>query len=361
MKKVLLITPYHYPEGGGLEWYALSVAKQLKDYSFSYAYLSKKTDFVISNTPIRIKFLWEILSIIKKENIDLIHAHTPVPFAVDMAAIASRLKKVPLVITYHSSKLTKGIWWLDPIVKIYELWERLTLKQAKKIIAVSPHIKSSKKFKKYNNKTDVITPGVDLEEFEGLEDKFPQHDIIFCISPLLKPYRSIKGLDVLLDAMVKVKKQIPNIKLKVAGEKGDDYNFFQQKTEKLNLEKNVDFLGKINKQEMRQQYHNSILTVVPSLSTTEGCPTVLFEAGASKRPVVGSDISGIPHIIKNKFNGIIIEPGNVQQLAEAILLLLLDKNKARILGINAHEEARIKYTWQKIAEKYKNIYEEILE
>jgi glycosyltransferase involved in cell wall biosynthesis len=367
-KRILIVAPYTYPEGGGLEVYAWKVAQGLKNYNPVIISLTKNksedkiingirvikkhANFIISNTPIRFSFLFEILKIIKKEKIDFIHAHTPVPFAADMAALASTLLKKPLLITYHAGQLLKGIFLIDFFVKIYILIEHFTLKQTKEIIVVSPHIKNEKRMKHFLNKIKVITPGVEINEFFSSSNY--QENLIFTVCPLKKNYLW-KGLENLLSSLAIVQKEIPNIQLNIAGEKGDYYDYYRELAEKLGVEKNVTFLGKISQTEMKKNYQESAVIIVPSTSNTEGTPTVLFEAGASGRPVIASRVGGIPYIINDGENGLLVEPNNSQEMAEKIIWLLKDKKKIAMIGEKAKEKI-VNYDWKIISEKYEEIF-----
>lgn len=367
-KKILIVAPYTYPEGGGLEKYAWHVAQKIKDkrkliilsltkYKSEdkmidgVRVIKKHANLIISNTPIRLTFLFDIFKTIKKEKIDIIHAHTPVPFCVDMAALASKWLRKPLLITYHAGQLLKGIFIIDFFVRLYTIIEYFTLKQAKKIIIVSPHIQEEKRLKPFLNKISVITPGVEIKDFSF--SLVENANIIFTVSPLKKNYQW-KGVQVLLRSMLEIINALPNVKLKVAGEKGDYYEYYLKLIAELNIKDHVLLLGKISQDEIKKIYQESAVVVVPSLSDTEGTPTVLFEAGASGRPVIASRVGGIPYIIENNINGLLVEPNNSKELAKKIIDLLKDKEKIAKMGEKAREKT-LNYDWQIISDKYEKI------
>lgn len=374
MSKILIISPYFYPEGGGLENYAYHVAQAMPEHDFISLSLTqsrescsqlgrikvirKRANFSLSNTPLRWSFYWDILKLIKQEKITLIHAHTPVPFAADMAALVSFFTKTPLILTYHNGGFRKGIWWLDILGVIYEIFEKFALRQAKKIVVVSPHILKQKKFQAYSVKTQVVTPGVELKNFPE-QNYFPQNQKLLTVINLQKNYPH-KGLSCLLRALVAVKEKIPLVNLMIAGNKGDAYQDYHDQAKVLGLEKNVEFLGRLNLEGMRQAYIESICTLIPSLSDTEGCPVVLFEAGASSRAVIGARVGGIPEIIKDGENGWLVAPNDPQSLAEKIIAILQNPDFAQLMGRQARKIIRDKYDWQILVKQYQEIYKNII-
>lgn len=376
MKNILIITPYFYPEKGGLENYALQIAQKLeKDFNICFYSLSakynknfklgnikvqqRKAQFIISQTPVNLFSLWDIIKIIKKEKIDIIHAHTPVPFAVDLAAIAACLFRKKLIITYHNLDIISENYFLRILLFFYRCWEKIIINKAVKIIAVSPHILMNKKFQPYLKKCCVIYPGINFEDFKESNINTNNQSSIFMISNLTKAHANFKGLPIMLKAMPELIASEPSLKLVVAGDRGDLYNNYLKIISENKIEKNVVFLGKINFEQMKKEYRKAALVIVPSVGKIEGCPTVLFEAGIMGKPVVGSNIAGIPYIIKNGYNGFIVEPNNVSALAQAIIKLLQDKQLANNLGKRARENILANFTWDKIALKYKNIYDSL--
>src|SRR3989338_4119208 len=118
-KKLLMVTPYFYPKIGGLENYAFNISKGLKEkYNWEIVVITSNHEntgyqeetingikiyrlprwFKVSNTPINPMWYWQIKDIIKKENPNVINAHSPVPFIADMAAKAAKSLGIPFVL-----------------------------------------------------------------------------------------------------------------------------------------------------------------------------------------------------------------------------------------------------------------------
>ncbi len=103
---------------------------------------------------------------------------------------------------------------------------------------------------------------------------------------------------------------------------------------------------------------SSSIVVVPS--RMESLPTTVKEAFYLNVPVIGTDVGGIPELIKNNETGIIVPPENPSNLAEAVNELLSDKEKAQKLATNGNTFVKNNMTWDVILPKYINFYENLL-
>ena len=103
---------------------------------------------------------------------------------------------------------------------------------------------------------------------------------------------------------------------------------------------------------------SSSIVVVPS--RMESLPTAVKEAFYLNVPVIGTDVGGIPELIKNNETGILVPPENPSKLAQAINELLSDKEKATKLAINGNTFVKNNMTWDVILPKYIKFYEDLL-
>jgi glycosyltransferase involved in cell wall biosynthesis len=117
---------------------------------------------------------------------------------------------------------------------------------------------------------------------------------------------------------------------------------------------NVSFEGK--QSNMGAWFAAADLMIHPSYS--EGLGSVILEAMQANLPVVASNAGGIPDIIEHKKNGLLIEPGNAQQLADAILLLYRDK-ATRDTYIEANKEILKRFDIRYTSEQYQHIYQTV--
>jgi len=103
---------------------------------------------------------------------------------------------------------------------------------------------------------------------------------------------------------------------------------------------------------------SSSVVVIPS--RMESLPTTVKEAFYLNVPVIGTDVGGIPELIKNNETGIIVPPENPSKLAQAVNELLSDKEKAEKLAINGNTFVKNNMTWDVILPKYIQFYEDLL-
>lgn len=164
-------------------------------------------------------------------------------------------------------------------------------------------------------------------------DKFQNQRYILYVGRIEK----LKGIKTLIDAVAGT-----NIQLKVAGT-GAYLEEIQNIISFDNIT-NVEFLGFIQKSMIYELTLCSVCVVCPS-EWYENYPYSIIESLLLSKPVVGSNIGGIPELVKNGYNGFIHEPGDVIGLREAILKIWDDSKKEKELGINARSFAASKVNY----------------
>ncbi|MBV6645365.1 MAG: glycosyltransferase [Cyclobacteriaceae bacterium] len=161
-------------------------------------------------------------------------------------------------------------------------------------------------------KPEVIHNPVDLDFFSVVGKSTQEEKSIFAVGRLVEQ----KGFDVLLEALPKLRGT--KLKVKIGGE-GEMSNLLKEKTEKLDLHGVVEWLGPLDRMQVRDEMQACDLFVLPSRHETFGI--VLIEAMACGKPVVATDCGGPADII-NSTNGILCKPNDVQGLSEAIDMAL---------------------------------------
>jgi glycosyltransferase involved in cell wall biosynthesis len=110
-------------------------------------------------------------------------------------------------------------------------------------------------------------------------------------------------------------------------------------------------------EDVKKLYIASDIYVLPSLE--EPCPTSLLEPLACGKPLVGTNVGGIVTMIKNGWNGFLVEPANEKHLAERIKYLIDHPEKWGEMGRNSRKLAEEEFDWKKIADRYLEVYEEV--
>lgn len=107
----------------------------------------------------------------------------------------------------------------------------------------------------------------------------------------------------------------------------------QQLAAELKITEQVNFLGWINSQQREQILAKADIFILPSYN--EGLPMAILEAMAWGLPIITTPVGGIPELVINQQNGLLVQPGNIQELSTAIALLIKDEKLRRDLGIIA--------------------------
>lgn len=146
-----------------------------------------------------------------------------------------------------------------------------------------------------------------------------------------------KGVRVLLKAAALIKNSHPDMKLCIAGE-GEQKKALEKLATKLGIEDITRFPGHKNADEIIELYRQSSLAVVPSFYP-DNLPTVCIEAMAIGRPVIASNIGGLPELVKDGETGFLFTPGDADKLAESIDRLLSDFELIQKMGEAGRKKA----------------------
>ena len=173
-----------------------------------------------------------------------------------------------------------------------------------------------------------------------------------------------KGFEYLIKSVKEVLKIHHNINLKIVGT-GPLENQIKNQIKELELEGNIEILGNVSDEELLDLYNSSDIFVFPSIvdsqGNTEGLGVVLLEAMACKLPVIGSNIGGIPDIVHDRINGLLVPQKNIFELSNAINELIKNEEFRKSLALNGYEMVKGHFSWEQIAKDYLKIYKEITE
>jgi glycosyltransferase involved in cell wall biosynthesis len=205
----------------------------------------------------------------------------------------------------------------------------------------------------------IIYNGIDGDEFTR---EFDRAEIIeeLDISPdakiigIVARLDSIKNHRCLIKAMKKVAARFPDALLLVIGD-GPLRTELEELVSFVRLNNNIKFLGTRN--DIPRLL--SVLDIFVLCSLSEGLPLTILEAMAAGKPIVATDVGGIPEIIKDGIDGIIIPSDDSDRLAEAISELLRDKRKRHEMGAKARMKFEEKFTIQTMVKSYEELYESL--
>jgi glycosyltransferase involved in cell wall biosynthesis len=270
-----------------------------------------------------------------------------------LARIAGYLTGVPIVIS--SVRVMGGE------KKYFHYVEMITSFMVDHYVAVSESVKRYiiDKSKISAEKISVIYNGVNIKSQDDLHEQNPkmpfkiedEDRILMTVGRLHEQ----KGHCYLIQAVSKVRKEFPKVKLLVTGE-GEEENNLKKLVKSLDLTNKVIFAGLSS--DIEGILPIAELFILPSL--WEGLPNVLLEAMAAGKPVVATKVGGIPEIVVHGETGILIPPRDTDALAIAIIDLLQNKLKAKNMGEAGRIRAGKRFSIYKMIEKTENLYQELL-
>ena len=292
----------------------------------------------------------QLADLVKRDNIDIIHAHTRV--AQVLGCLLSRMTKVPFVTTCHgffkSGRLSR---------KIFPCW-------GKRVIAISDAVRGhlTDDFKLPNEQVSVIYNGVDMAEYDidmPVEKRrilkrnlgFTDGHVIGSIGRL----SPVKGYDYLLHAIKEMKSRKYDVNLLLVGDGPEDKRL-QGLTKRLGLENMVFFMK--SRFDARRFFPLMDVYVLPSLQ--EGLGLSLLEAMASGRACVATRVGGISDVIQDGMNGLLVPPRDPRALANAITNLLDDSGVAGELGSNARGTVKNRFSLDEMISKTIGFYKGVM-
>lgn len=295
-----------------------------------------------------------------------LHAQTPIDIieGSEMSfAFLPKLKKVKYLIRLHgghhffSEAENREInWW-----KAFQ--EKRSFSKADAFIAVSDYVmKHTANYLSYHNKPiSIIFNPVNINLFKPYNIPVAVNHITFAGTICEK-----KGVRQLIQSFPYVKKQFPDAVLNIYGRDWffqDGSSYIEMLKEKelpkiVPYDKDVNFKGTINYNEIPRIYSSAEVCVFPSHMETLGL--VAPEAMACEKPVVFTNLGPGLEIISNGLDGITVNPHNPEEIAQAIIKLLGDKSKAKEIGKMARIKVMKKFDTAIITNKNIDFYNKIL-
>ena len=161
--------------------------------------------------------------------------------------------------------------------------------------------------------------------------------------------------------MREVVKEFPEVQYIIVGS-GPQSAELKKLTKSLGLENNVRFLGAVDERTLMAEFSKAAVFILPCVKAKngdmDGIPVSLMEAMYLQIPVVSTNISGIPELIENGKEGFLVEPKNVEQLANAIKILLQDEDMRTKMGKRGRKKIEEKFNIQKEVKNLERVWKE---
>ena len=293
---------------------------------------------------------------------DLIHAHWVVPNG-PIGARAASSHALPLVMTLHGSDVavserSRSIgrvarWSLRRSAAVTapseDLLERARRLGAHGLLECTPYGSDVSAFE--------VAPGV-LEEVRRRLGFASESIVVAGVGRLIP----VKGFEYLLEAHAVAVAAVPELRLVLVGD-GDARSDLEQRAHELGVSGTVVFAGAAARTEIPAYMAAADIVAVPSVrhgGYVDGLPNVALEAMAAGRPVVGSRVGGIPELVREGENGLLVAERDAPALAEALVTLARDPGLRARLGAGGQAEIRTDRSWDAVGRRFVDVYEQVL-
>jgi glycosyltransferase involved in cell wall biosynthesis len=299
-----------------------------------------------------LRFFSAFRRIVKEYRIDLIHANNGI-YENLPAILIARLLHIPCICHVRGT---------EPITRL----EKRVFPWVQRFITTNAHTEALYKSNGGAEKTLLVYNGIDLRDFslDATKSHLRTEYSVDNFAPTVGSIGRIvegKGFDEFINAARLVINERAEVKFFIIGNNPLGSQSVQARlmhlVHQLSLDKNVIFTG----------WRDDIINVISELDLIcqastypEGLGMALIEAMALKKPVVATRIPGHTEIVDNRSNGLLVEPGDCESLAESILLLLNDRKLAEAMGETGRKKVETVFSSEKNVEKVQRCYTEIL-
>ena len=367
MRKLRVVTLVDRPTvTGGAERLAVQVASRLDRERFeSVLCASRRTDEPLLDAELAaagVEVLnlnrgskldlraWRPLVRRLQDGVDVVHAHM---FGSNVwGTVLGRLTHVPVVVAHEHTWSFQG----RPVRRFLD--RELVGRYADAFVAVAAE----------DRRKMIEVEGVDAEKIRlipnGIPDPVPgdgaavRHELgIDADAPVIGvvcELRAQKALEVLFEAAARLRGELPALKVLVAGD-GPERERLEAEVERLGLEGTVLLLG------IRRDVPALLdaLDVAVLSSDYEGSPLSVMEYMAAGKPIVSTCVGGVPELLEDGRDAVLVEPRDPEAFAEAIGRLLRDPAEAKRLGEAARDRQRREYSLDAMVRRIESLYEEL--
>lgn len=330
--KIFSLTPY---SDGALK------EKGIEVRSSSYAGKNKLL------YPLAIDEVWQL---IKEYKPDIVHAH----YASSYGLLGALSGFHPFVLSVWGS----DVFDFPRISPLHKRIFKFNLKKADKICSTSNMMREE--IKKYTDKDISVIPfGVDLNIFKPLyvHHVFEGNAIVIgTIKALEKKY----GIEYLIGAFAILQKRIKgfSLKLLIVG-KGSMDAILKEKVKDLGIQAETVFTGFVQPGEIPSYQNMLTIPVFPSIDNSESFGVAAVEAMACEKPVIVSNVGGLPEVVENNVTGLIVSPANAEKLADAMETLVKDEQLRIKLGKQGRQRVERLYNWENNLDSMIRVYAEL--
>jgi len=296
------------------------------------------------------RIVGKIRELQKAQQIDLIHAHAPLPCGHAAMLLNAELG-IPYVVSVHGLDAFSteqvggraGDWCRRISQRVY--------RSSQRVICVSERVREQVLQGTGSNcRTSVVYNGVDPALFSPDAEASPEQTVL-SVGNLIP----VKGHETLIRAIASLASEFPALKLDIIGE-GSELSRLKAVAGELQIRDRVRFFGRQSRAQVAAAMRRCLIFALPSRYEGLGC--VYLEAMSVGKPTIGCREQGISEIIQHGVNGFLVGKDNERELALAIGMLLRDQALRQKLSNAARDTVLDRLTLPQQAERLERIYRE---
>jgi glycosyltransferase involved in cell wall biosynthesis len=297
--------------------------------------------------------MYQLARLIKRQGVQIVNVHYPVD-CFFYFALCRQIFPIALVSSVHGA----DIFSVGKPKEKYSRAMRFLLDSSDLIVMPSQRYRQefSDIFPHLKEKATCIYNGINLAELNGHfggESKNGQNQYVLCIAG----HNERKGVDVLLRAFKQLQEIAPSLTLMLAGD-GPLRGELENLAVSLGIRERTKFLGSQGRAQIAKLLHDCAIYVQPSRSESFGIAVV--EALACQKPVVATKVGGIPEIIEDGKNGLLVEPDDPGALAEALRRVLKDRELQKAIAHNGYVTVQERFRSENTGAAYEGVFRDLL-
>jgi glycosyltransferase involved in cell wall biosynthesis len=293
-----------------------------------------------------------IYKLIKKNNFRIIHTHTP--RSAMIGRFVSIVAGVPMLHHIHSPTSIDTESWMRN--KVNAFVENQSISRSRQLIVVSESLKD--RFIEQGNKPERIVVAPNGVPTPALFSERPRPTDKWTIG-VVALFRHRKGLEVLLESLLMLDKSNYNFCLRVIGpfETKEYENNIRDRISTFGLQDKIHLIGFTNN--VDAELVKLDIFVLPSIFG-EGMPMVILEAMSHGLPIVCTKVEGIPEVVRDGREGLLVPPGDPKSLANAIKKIMDGTVSWKKMRTNAYQRQVQNYSDISMARRVARVYDQVL-
>jgi len=358
--RVLQVTPSYPPVVGGIEDHVANLVERLPEFGYEPLVLTPDREGVgddegVHREPVRLRIQKSavapgVLRRLFTLEYDLIHVHAPFHFGLEFAALASKLRGIPMVVTVHMYDARETF-----LYSLYEdqVYDRC-LDAADRIVPTTrDYVEGYEVFERNAERVRAVPLGVDTNRYRPIESArerlgWDSDERILLFVGAMERHHFYKNVEGLIDAVAETEKVD---RLVLVGS-GDLVPKLKQKVNRDGIDDKINFSGYVPEDNLPTYYSASDVFVLPSKADRgEAFGIVLLEAMACGTPVVTTDIPGVRTVVGE--GGVVVPPDDTEALIDGVTEALNETFMPR-------NRAEGRYSIETVLKQVESVYDNVL-